>query len=82
MSTILNDIIDASIERYGNDRYTEEYFLDLSEVKRDAFIEGAEWVLKNTYSEEEVLDLFLKYNKDSEGLNITEWFEKFKKNND
>lgn len=31
---------DLAIERYGMDRYTEEYFLDLSEVKRDAFIEG------------------------------------------
>lgn len=82
MSTNLNNIIDASIERYGNDRFMEDYFLDLSEVKRDAFIEGAEWILKNTYSEAEVLDLLLKYRKDSEGLNITEWFEKFKKNND
>jgi len=27
-------------ERYGSDRYTEEYFLDLSEVRRDAFVEG------------------------------------------
>jgi hypothetical protein len=81
MSTNLNNIIDASIERYGNDRFMEDYFLDLSEVKRDAFIEGAEWILKNTYSEAEVLSLLLKYRSDTEGLDITEWFDKFKKIN-
>lgn len=31
---------DLATERYGRDRYTEEYFLDLSEVKREAYVEG------------------------------------------
>jgi hypothetical protein len=56
------------------------------------FIEGAKWVQERMYSEEEVRDLFKKYQydlaqwvlrmeDDIDGKPIpTEWFEQFKKN--
>ena len=68
----LNRIVDSE-ERYFNSS-TREY---------DSFIEGANYIEKTMYSEEEVLKILeshkdvLEFDKDR--FNHDEWFEQFKK---
>jgi hypothetical protein len=54
------------------------------EFIRQAFIEGAKWMAKKMYSEEEVLDMLKFFTKDTRGDKPwvdadDEWFEQFKK---
>jgi len=62
---------------------------DASSIKRKDFIAGAKWQQKNSYGEEEVLDItqqlrlklklgVLKWQDDFE-FDLDEWFEQFKK---
>jgi len=47
----------------------------------DAFIEGAKWQQKISYSEEEVLDILYKHTEDllaGKKVTLEEWFEQFK----
>ena len=54
-----------------------EYF------ERAAFIAGAGWQARRSYSEEEVLDILFKHTEYFAGfgerVSLTEWFEQFKK---
>ena len=69
---------EAAKIRYGSDQF-------LWAKKRDAFIEGAKWLQKRMYSEEEVFNLLMEFslrdrNSYSETPHsIAKWFEQFKK---
>ena len=46
------------------------------------FIDGAKWQQKNSYSEEEVIDILIKYQHYltvDDDIDADEWFEQFKK---
>jgi hypothetical protein len=60
--------------------------IDISEELQLAFINGAKWQQKNSYSEEEVRDYIKDWTIMEKGLNINfppnkfeNWFEQFKK---
>lgn len=51
------------------------------QVEYDMILEGAEWQMKRSYSEEEVLELLQDFANDLSDnvINIKFWFETFKK---
>jgi hypothetical protein len=59
----------------------EETFI--TDRKRDAFIEGAEWQQNRSYSEEEVINLLkalqIEKSINADRINIDRWFKQFKK---
>ena len=72
---------------YPNDGFKDEYYVDLGEVFREKFIEGAKWQAERMYSEEDMIN-FHKWayqkNRIEESDKTTkellkEWFEQFKK---
>ncbi len=63
---------EAADKKYGlSDRYSKD---------RLAFIAGAEWQAERRYSEEEVIQLIIKFNQEIQEVeDVREWFEQFKK---
>ncbi len=48
--------------------------------KTDNWIAGARWVADRMYSEEEVIQLLIKFNQEIQEVeDVREWFEQFKK---
>jgi hypothetical protein len=48
--------------------------------KRKNFIRGAKWQAERMYSEEEAIQLLIKFNQEiREVEDVREWFEQFKK---
>ena len=66
---------------YPNDGFKDEYYVDLGEVFREKFIEGAKWQAERMYSEEEVIEIAKQYAKRCQApIQSTEWLlEQFKK---
>ena len=61
------------------DSFTDGGF-DLSERERLIFINGAEWQQERSYSEEEVVQLLIKFNQEIQEVeDVRGWFEQFKK---
>jgi hypothetical protein len=84
-----------TLEEAAEKRYVEGVYvingIDICDASRECFIEGAKWQAEKMYSEEEVKNLFSKYQYDlaqwvlrmEDDINgrpiPTEWFEQFKK---
>jgi hypothetical protein len=69
------ETLEEAAEKYDendpNDEYGKSY---------RAFIEGAKWQQERSYSEEEVIQLLIKFNQEIQEVeNVREWFEQFKK---
>jgi hypothetical protein len=48
--------------------------------KRESFIDGAKWQAERMYSEEETIQLLIKFNQEIQEVeNVKDWFEQFKK---
>jgi hypothetical protein len=78
------ELEEAAEKIYPNDGYDDELYCDIGEVYREKFIEGAKWQQERMYSEEEVLNILVKFthsNNDCRNLKNKEeqWFEQFKK---
>jgi hypothetical protein len=82
------ETLEEAAEKH-HDKFRKD--LSFAETRRESFKEGAKWQAQKMYSEEEVMDLFRKYQYDLAqwvlrmeddigGKPIpTEWFEQFKK---
>jgi hypothetical protein len=62
----------------------EKYTIDspqMSEIRKIAFKAGAKWQTERMYSEDEVIQLLIKFNQEVREIeNVKDWFEQFKRN--
>jgi len=60
------------------EKYAELSYYNRDEV--DAFVSGAKWQQERSYSEEEAIQLLIKFNQEIiEVEDVRGWFEQFKK---
>ena len=75
------ETLEEAAKRLFSYEYGEETYV--TDKKRDAFIEGAEWQQERMYSEKEVESLLHKFmqhrHPDWHGWSTTKWFEQYKK---
>jgi hypothetical protein len=71
-----NETLEEAAKRYASHSLKEERQKDLEM----GFIAGAKWQSEKMYSEEEVIQLLIKFNQEIQEVeNVRGWFEQFKK---
>ena len=73
---------EAAEKRFGTemDSIRGSSVYDLNTDLKRGFVEGAKWQSERMYSEEEAIQLLIKFNQEIREVNdVIGWFEKFKK---
>ena len=69
-----------TLEEAAERLYSDKLYPMYGSIRRDAFINGAEWMQERSYSEEDLRTSFgvgMKFMIDNK-LSFEEWFEQFK----
>ena len=71
-----------TLEEAAERLYSDKLYPMYGSIRRDAFINGAKWQQQNSYSEEEVLNMLIKFVDERTFLRkevAKIWFKQFKK---